>query len=147
RATETALDPANPASGATQLIVPFSQGTTGQMKLTIFNPNNTQTSMVLVPVGPDGLLMGEVQATIPPFGTVTQDISALFPQSGAVPRDMSYLLIRVPRSLFGSGGGVFAQAEMLNFYDRNEGISARRADFSAVTAVPIGEAVSSGSIP
>ena len=147
RAIETALDPANPSSGATQLIVPFSQGTAGQMMLTIFNPNNAQTSVVLVPVGPDGLLMGQVQATIPPFGTVKEDISALFPQSGRVPRDMSYLLIRVPTSLFGSGRGVFAQAEMVNFSDRNEDIPAARADFSAVTAVPVGDAVSSGSIP
>ena len=56
RASETVLDSKSPGSGATQLIVPFSQGTTGQTRLTIFNPNNTQTTVVIAPVQSDGSL-------------------------------------------------------------------------------------------
>jgi hypothetical protein len=91
--------------------------------------------------------MGNVQATVPALGTLKEDIASLFPQPATGPVDMSHLLIRVPTSTFGSGHGVFAQAEMLHFSDPKEGIPAPRADFSAVKAVAISDAVSNGTIP
>src|SRR5579862_157487 len=146
-AFETAFDPKNPILGATQSIIPFSQGTTGRMQLTVFNPNNTQSSIVITPVQSNGLLMNSVQATVPALGTLKEDISSLFPASAAGPLDMSHLLIRVPNAIFGPSQGVFAQAEMLNFSDPNEGLPAPRGDFSAVNAVPISNVVLSGTIP
>src|SRR5216684_906049 len=95
---ETAFDPKNPILGATESIIPFSQGTTGRMRLTVFNPVNTQTSVVITPVQSNGSLMSSVQATIPPLGTLKEDIAVLFPQPASGPRDMSHLLIRVPTS-------------------------------------------------
>src|SRR5947207_3541780 len=93
-AFETAFDTKNPILGAAESIIPFSQGTTGRMVLTVFNPNPTQASFVVTPVQPDGTLMNSVQATIPALGTVRQDIAGLFPQPVTGPRDISHLLIR-----------------------------------------------------
>ncbi len=145
-AFETAFDPGNPILGAAESIIPFSQGTTGLMRVTVYNPNTSQTTFVITPVQQDGTLLNSVQASVPALGTVKEDIAALFPQPVTGPRDISHLLIRVPSSIFGPARGVLAQAEMVNFSDANEGIAAPRADFSAVNAVPVSEGVLNGTI-
>lgn len=146
-AFETAFDPKNPVLGASQSIIPFSQGTTGQMRLTVFNPNSSQATIVITPVQSSGLAMNSVEATVPALGTLKEDISSLFPPPATGPVDMSHLLIRVANSIFGPAGGVLAQAEMLNFSDPSEGLPAPRGDFSAVNAVPITNVATSGTIP
>ena len=146
-AFEATVNPQNPLLGAPELIVPLSQGTTGQMQLTVFNPNNSQTSVIITPVQSNGLFMSSVQTTLPALGTLRENIASLFPQPASGPVDMSHLLIRVPTSIFGPGQGVFAEAEMVNFSDPTEGIPAPRADFSAVNGVSINDAASSGTIP
>ena len=148
RAFETVIDSGNPGIiGMTDAIVPFSQGTTGRMRLTLFNPNASQTSVVITPVRSDGVLMGSIQVNIPALGTMKQDLTSLFPQPISGPRDMSHVLIHVASAIFSSGRGIFAEGEMLNFSDANEGIPAPRSDFSAVNAVAVSDAVGTGTIP
>jgi len=137
-----------PAASSDSLIVPFSQGTTGDMMVTVFNGDSSQASAVFLPVAADGSVLGEVAVTIPALGTVTQDIAAVFPQPGFGPsHDISHVVIRVPTSVLGPKHNVFVQAEMLSFSDPAEGILIPRADFSAVTAVPASAGVLSGTIP
>jgi len=137
-----------PATSSTDLIIPFSQGTTGRMKVTIYNPDDRSTSVVILPIAPDGTVLGNAAPTVAALGTLKLDIATLFPQPSTGPlRDISHLLIRVPKSVLGPDHRVFVQAEMINFSDAAEGIVVPHSDFSAVTAVPVGTAVLSGTIP
>jgi hypothetical protein len=147
-----ALTSSNQAVGFSDSIIPFAQGTTGQMRLTVFNPNNNQVNVVVTAVAAGGLIPSSgggpvlggnnsngIQAAIPAFGTFKQDI-------GGDPRDIAYLLIHVSASIFGSPSGVFAQAEMINFSDPAQGISFPASDFSAVRALPLSDATKNGTI-
>jgi hypothetical protein len=136
-----------PATGSNDLVVPFSQGTTGDMSVTVFNPDNRQTAVVIVPVATNGLAVGGAQLTVGPLGTLTVDIASLFPRSSSSLQDISHLLIHVPKTILGPDHRVFAQAEMSNFSDPAEGIVIPHADFSEATAVPVSAAALSGTFP
>src|SRR5438105_7249661 len=137
-----------PATASNTMIVPFSQGTTGRMQVTMFNPDATQATVVISLVGADGSILGNVQRIVPALTTITEDLSVNFPQSGVGgPRDISHVLLRVASTIFGSEHRIFAQAEMINFSDPSQGVLAPHADFSSVTAVPTSSAVLSGTVP
>jgi hypothetical protein len=137
-----------PATASNTLIVPFSQGTTGRMQVTMFNPDSTQANVVMSIVGADGSILGNVSRTVPALTTTIEDLSVTLPQSGVGgPRDISHVLVRVPSTIFGSDHRIFAQSEMINFSDPSQGVLAPHADFSSVTAMPISSAVLSGTIP
>jgi len=136
-----------PAASSADLIVPISQGTTGSMRLTIFNPDNRQTSVVIVPVATNGSAVGGAQLAVAALGTLTADIASLFPQSSGSPQDISHVLIHVPTTILGPQHQVFAQAGMFSFSDPAEGIAVPHADFSEVTAVPVSAAALSGMFP
>src|SRR2546427_1315218 len=111
-----------PATSGTDLIIPFSQGTTGRMKVTIYNPDDRSTSVVILPIAPDGTVVGNAAPTVAALGTLKLDIATLFPQPSTGPlRDISHLLIRVPKSVLGPDHRVFVQAEMINFSDAAQG--------------------------
>src|SRR5437016_5197011 len=146
--TGSGFESAVPATSGTDLIIPFSQGTTGRMKATIYNPDDRSTSVVILPIAPDGTVLGNAAPTVAALGTLKLDIATLFPQPSTGPlRDISHLLIRVPKSVLGPDHRVLVQAEMINFSDAVEGIVVPHSDFSAVTAVPVSTAVLSGTIP
>ncbi len=137
-----------PATASNTMIVPFSQGTTGRMQVTMFNPDTTQANVVVSIVGASGSILGNVERIVPGLTTITEDLSADFPQSGVGgTRDISHVLLRVPSTIFGSDHRIFAQAEMINFSDPSQGILAPHSDFSSVTAMPISSAVLNGTIP
>src|SRR3989454_2077544 len=136
-----------PATSSADLIVPFSQGKTGDMRVTFFNPDNRQTTVVIVPVETNGAVIGGAQLTVGALATLTADITSLFPQSSASPQDISHLLIHVPTTILGPDHRVFVQAEMFNFSDPAEGIVAPHTDLSEVTAVPVSAAGLSGTFP
>jgi hypothetical protein len=136
------------ASASNTLIVPFSQGTTGRMQVTMFNPDSTQANVVISIVGTDGSILGSVNRNVPGLTAVIEDLSVTFPQAGVGGlRDISHVLLRAPSSIFGSDHRIFAQAEMINFSDPSQGVLAAHADFSSVTALPVSSAVLSGTIP
>ena len=69
-----------PATAPNTPIVPFSQGTTGRMQVTMFNPDSTQATAVISIVRADGSILGNVQRIVPALATITEDLSVTFPQ-------------------------------------------------------------------
>jgi hypothetical protein len=137
-----------PATRSGTLIVPFGPGTSGIMQLTIFNEEPTSTAVVISAVASDGTSIGAVQRVIPSLGTQTEDVRGMFPQTGfGSPRDISHLVLRTASNVFGSARQVYAQAEMINFIDRAEGLVVPTDDFSAVNAVPVSSATLTGLVP
>jgi hypothetical protein len=146
-AGQAGFETIGPATSAGALIVPFSQGTAGAMKLTLFNDETTSTTVVINAVAADGSILEAVQRVIPTRGTHSEDVRGMFPYSGLVPRDISHLVIRTASNVFGRARAIYAQAEMFNFQDTAEGILIPTYDFAVVTGVPMSSAATNGVMP
>lgn len=142
------IETVGPAPSSNTLFVPFSEGTTGNMQLTLFNEESTSTTVVITAVAPNGSNLGLVQRVIPSLTTLTESVSALFPKpASGSSRDISHLVIRVASNVFGAARRVYAHAEMIGFQDTREGILYPFSDFAAVTGVPIASSINSGVAP
>ncbi|MBI2150401.1 MAG: hypothetical protein HYU27_07330 [Acidobacteria bacterium] len=137
-----------PAASSNTLFIPFSEGTTGNMQLTLFNEESTSTTVVITAVAPGGSNLGVVQRVIPGLTTLTESVSALFPKpASGSSRDISHLVIRVASNVFGAARRVYGQAEMIGFQDTREGILYPFSDFAAVAGAPLSSSINSGIVP
>ncbi|MBI4475105.1 MAG: hypothetical protein HY646_20730 [Acidobacteria bacterium] len=142
------IETVGPAPSSNTLFVPFSEGTTGNMQLTLFNEESTSTTVVITAVAPNGSNLGLAQRVIPSLTTLTESVSALFPKpASGSPRDISHLVIRVASNVFGASRRVYAHAEMIGFQDTREGILYPFSDFAAVTGMPVASSILSGLLP
>ena len=112
-----------PAIGTSSLIIPFAPGTTGNMGVTIFNPQGVTTTALISAVAADGSSMGSVQRLVPPFTELTEDVASFATQNVlGQQREISHVTVRTISNIFGAERVLFAQASITYFSSTAENL-------------------------
>lgn len=142
------VESAGPATNSTNLIVPFGPGTSGNMKVTLFNGDANQGIAVIAAMTSAGSTVGAVQRILPGLGTFSESVAEMFPQPVfSFPRDVSHLVIRTPTNVFGTERKIYAQAILGDFSAAAEGVVRPRNDSIIVNGVPANSTSLNTTIP